>query len=324
MKIDKIMKKIKCGLISGIVLVLISIFFYCTAVIITEKENDVIPVVWSELRNSENDKELSYVKISNILEPDQFAEVEGDEYNCKYYILGDETNMYIARLKEETFNKIENQLKEQGEEFVCEIKGYTYSVPDEVKKIAIERINDYSDSDFTIADFEHFFGKYYLDEVKTPNSGVISLCVCIGIFSDILGISFIISYFVKKSRAKKIFKVYNKNELEEILENGEVYEKAKVYLAEKYLISTVLGLDIINYDDLYWIYINKTKFRGVTTGRYVIAIKKDKKSLQIAYALRDEKMLQEIIEKIHEKNNQILIGYTADNQKAYAEFRKNK
>ena len=75
---------------------------------------------------------------------------------------------------------------------------------------------------------------------------------------------------------------------------------------------------------MYWIYINNTKYRGITTGRYLIAIKKDKRSVQIAYAVRDEKMLQEIMEKIHEKNDQILIGYTPENQKAFVEFRKNK
>ena len=123
---------------------------------------------------------------------------------------------------------------------------------------------------------------------------------------------------------KKTLKEFNKDELEKALENSVAYEKAKIYLADEYLISTESGLDVIKYDDLYWIYINNTKYRGITTGRYLIAIKKDKRSVQIAYAVRDEKMLQEIMEKIHEKNDQILIGYTPENQKAFAEFRKNK
>ena len=123
---------------------------------------------------------------------------------------------------------------------------------------------------------------------------------------------------------KKTLKEFNKDELEKALENSVAYEKAKIYLADEYLISTASGLDVIKYDDLYWIYINKTKYRGITTGRYLIAIKKDKRSVQIAYVVRDEKILQEIMEKIYEKNDQILIGYTPENQKTFAEFRKNK
>lgn len=324
MKIDEFVKRLKRGLIVGIILILASIFFYWMATSISEEDKNVTPVDWSELKNAGNDTEETYVKITNIWEPDQFAEVEGDENNYKYYIIGDENNVYVAKLTVDTFNKIESQIDEQGENFSYELKGYIYTTPDDVKKLAMERVKEYSEDEFTDADFDQYFGKYYLDEIKTPNEGTVSLCVCIGVFFDIFAFVNIISYFIKKSRIKKTLKEYDKDELEKALENSDTYEKAKIYLADKYLITTISGLDIINYDDLYWIYINNTRYKGITTGRYLIGIKNDKKSVQIASAIRDEKMLQEIIEKIHEKNDKILIGYTLENRKAFDEFRKNK
>lgn len=324
MKIEGFIKNLKRSLIIGIILILVSIFFYWMAISISDDDVNATPVDWGELKKSGNDAEETYVKVMNIWEPDQFAELEGSGNDYKYYIVGDENNVYIAKLTVDTFNKIESAIDEQGENFSYELKGYIYAIPDEVKKLAIDRVREYSEEDFTDADFDQYFGKYYLDEIQLPNDGTVSLCVCLGVFSDIFAFACLITYFIKKSKVKKTLKEFNKDELEKALENSVAYEKAKIYLADEYLISTASGLDIIKYDDLYWIYINKTKYRGITTGRYLIAIKKDKRSVQIAYAVRDEKMLQEIMEKIHEKNDQILIGYTPENQKAFAEFRKNK
>ena len=39
---------------------------------------------------------------------------------------------------------------------------------------------------------------------------------------------------------------------------------------------------------------------------------------------KGEKILNEVIGKIHDKNADILVGYSPENQKAFAEFNKNK
>ena len=140
MKIAGFVKSLKRGLIIGIILILASIFFYWMAVSVSD----------GTLRNSGNDAEETYVTIKDIWEPDQFAELEGSGNDYKYYIVGDENNAYIAKLTVDTFNKIESAIDEQGENFSYELKGYIYAIPDEVKKLAIERVKEYSEEDLLI------------------------------------------------------------------------------------------------------------------------------------------------------------------------------
>lgn len=110
MKIDGFIKGLKRSLIIGIILILASIFFYWMAVSVSDEDVNATPVDWSELRKSGNDAEETYVKITNIWEPDQFAELEGSGNDYKYYIVGDENNVYVAKLTIDTFNKIESAI----------------------------------------------------------------------------------------------------------------------------------------------------------------------------------------------------------------------
>ena len=105
MKIDGFIKALKRSLIIGIILILVSIFFYWMAISISDEDVNATPVDWGELKKSGNDAEETYVKVMNIWEPDQFAELEGSGNDYKYYIVGDENNVYIAKLTVDTFNK---------------------------------------------------------------------------------------------------------------------------------------------------------------------------------------------------------------------------
>ena len=134
MKIEGFIKNLKRSLIIGIILILLYIFFYWMEIIISEYDVKYTQVDWGELKKSGNDAEETYVKVMNIWEPDQFAELEGSGNDYKYYIVGDENNVYIAKLTVDTFNKIESAIDEQGENFSSELKGYIYAIPDEVKK----------------------------------------------------------------------------------------------------------------------------------------------------------------------------------------------
>ena len=97
-----------------------------------------------------------------------------------------------------------------------------------------------------------------------------------------------------------------------------------MYITDKYLVSYAGAINLIEYADIYWSYIEKVRYRGITTGKYVVLITKDKKKIQLTSTFKDEKILNEVIGKIHDKNADILVGYSPENQKAFAEFNKNK
>ena len=119
---------------------------------------------------------------------------------------------------------------------------------------------------------------------------------------------------------------YDKRDIEEEIgkESAIFYQKLKLYITDKYLVSYAGAINVIEYADIYWSYIEKVRYRGITTGKYVVLITKDKKKIQLTSTFKDEKILNEVIEKIHDKNADILAGYSPENQKAFAEFNKNK
>ncbi len=85
-----------------------------------------------------------------------------------------------------------------------------------------------------------------------------------------------------------------------------------------------MGLEILKYDDIVWTYYEDRRYNFVSIGKYLIARTKDKKAHQIAYTFRKVDLLIEIMNKMHEKNDKMMVGFTNENQKAYKELTKKK
>ena len=327
MKFDNMVKLLKKQLFIGIILVIISVCCYFGAFKIKESVNSKVPENWNNLIANNNDSEGKYVTVTTPYIPYQFGEKEEDEVVSKYYLIIDTNfNYYVVRLTDDTYNDMINQYDDKGDSFSYELKGYLYNTPDELKNLVINAFNEESDSGLTTDNYNEYLGKCYLDETETPQDGIIGALNAVGMIIDVFAGIIIIVFFINNSKTNKTLHKYDKRDIEEEIgkESAIFYQKLKLYITDKYLVSYAGAINLIEYADIYWSYIEKVRYRGITTGKYVVLITKDKKKIQLTSTFKDEKILNEVIEKIHDKNADILVGYIPENQKAFAEFNKNK
>lgn len=327
MNSKKIFKLPKGALITTIIFAILATTLILVGIETDKPQENETPSQYHTLISNDSDNENQYVKVTITELPYQFAIRNEGGTQWKYYILFDKDNyMYLSRLTSETFNKLEELYNKNQEEFSYELEGYIFNTPEDLKKIAMETYNEQEPAEIiTDENFTNYFGKSYLDETYTPNSPIAETMITIGAILGISAIIIFIAYICIIVKFKKTIQKYNKEELEEELEKETTisYPTAKIYLTDKYIITKANTLDIIPYEDLYWIYIEKRKYNGVNVGKYLIAKMKNKKTKQIAVVHKSEELLIEITNKIHEKNDSVLIGFTPENQKAFKDFAKN-
>ena len=323
----KILKGNKKGLVVSLVILIISIFLIVFGSSLGTQDEDVVAKDYGELISSKQDNTNEYVKINIAYLPYLFASESDDYGGKKYYIVFDDNQYpYIVRLTDNTYNKLE-QLYDNNEEISYEIKGYLFKQEKELKELAINAHKElFSDSEISEANYELYFGKSYLDETITPSTGVEAITIGVGVGLILLSFFIFIFYIVFKIRFKKNIKKYNKEELEsELLKPNTLYfKKENICLTDKYVISTMAGLDVIKYEDILWLYYENRRYNFVSIGKYIIARTKDRKMMQIAYSYGNEELLIEIMKKIAEKNDQIMLGFTKENQQKYKELTKKK
>lgn len=288
--------------------------------------DDLTPVEYNTLISSKKDEPEQYATVGIKYLPYLFAEETTDYGSKKYYIVFDEFDYpYIARLKDETYQKLEKQY-DNNEEINYNLKGFLYEQDEELKKLAIESHRElFEDSEITEANYELYFGKTYLDEDLVPQTAAEIIFLVIGIPLLFIGLICLIISIIAKLRFKKNIRKYNKDELEyELSKSSTLYfKKEEICLTDNYVISTFMGLDILKYEDILWLYVENRRYNFISIGKYLIARTKNKKIIQLAYSFRNEELLIQIMNKIAEKNNKIMLGFTKENNKSYKELIKN-
>lgn len=79
----------------------------------------------------------------------------------------------------------------------------------------------------------------------------------------------------------------------------------------------------MEYDELAWIYVLHQRTNGITTGIYLVVRTKKGKIYSIASAtVKNSEELNLIMAEIAERNKDILVGFTPENNKAYKEIVK--
>ena len=93
------------------------------------------PIEYYDLAIHNAEKEYEYVTVT-IEYICSFARKE--DYNFTYYFIVDENDLiYIARISDETYKKIEDAYNEQQENFSYELEGYIFNIESDVKNFII-------------------------------------------------------------------------------------------------------------------------------------------------------------------------------------------
>lgn len=322
----KILKPSKKTLIVLIILVVLSIAGFVASEVMMKPSKNEKCTSYDTLISLNQDEENKYAKVTMVDLPYEFATKKENGSTERYYFIVDENSyLYIVRLSPKTYQEIEKKYNEDKENFKYELKGYLFNTPSQLKKLAISGYNEgrTADQKISSSDFENYFGKTYMDDKITPNSDMATVFMMIGFFTSIFSTVTLVIYINSIIRSKLAIKKYGKEELELELSKDTIsaYPKAKIYLTDKYIMSTINGLHVIEYENILWTYIEKRRQNGVTTAKFIIAATKAGKKYYVASNFNED-ILAEIITKIYEKNNQALVGFTAENRKEYNKKRK--
>lgn len=323
----KLLKGNKKGLIMAIVFILIAIILIFFGASLNTVDESKEAKDYGNLISKKEDKQNDYVSVNISYLPYLFASIDDDYGGKKFYIIFDEEGYpYIARLTDKTYDKLEKQF-DNKEEINLTLKGYLYNQPKDLKEFAIDAHKEiFEDSEINNENYNLYFGKTYFDETLTPSTTIEAISIGLGAGLIILSIFIIIFYIVTRIRFRKNINKYSRDELIYELSKKDTiyYSKANICLTNNYIISTLFGLDIYKYEDILWLYNENRRYNFISIGKYLIARTKKKKIIQLAYSYRNEKLLIEIMKKIKEKNDKILLGFNKENQTKYNELVKNK
>ncbi len=319
-------KKILPLIIGIIFLIVAAVTWYLREEVVNEKlksTKDMHETILME----DNTEKSSYVTINYY--PYGFADYSDDEDNA-YYIVADEKYFYIAYMNKNEVKKYTKEKLKAG----IKLNGTTANVPYDVKKLAVEAYNKwYSDvEDFKpiyIAQFDDLFGSIYLDTTKTKYAltteynGIYIVSLLVGICLSIYGLYITISYRRRLSKLTTEEKMLLDAEMNS--SNAKFYNKADIYLTNKYLID-FHKFNYFDYKDIKWIYTHIQRTNGVKSNESLVIVLKDGKTHFIASTSGSKKMkpiYDEIYETVTTKNPNIRIGYTDEYIKLNQEEWKN-
>lgn len=329
--VKKEYKKKILPLIIGIIFLLIAAFtWYLREGVVNEKLKNTKDLHETILMD-DNIEKSSYVTINYY--PYGFADYEDDENNA-YYIVADEKYFYIAYMNKKKVEKLTKEELQNG----VKLEGSTASVPYDVKKLAVDAYNEwYSDvEDFKpiyTAQFDDMFGSIYLDTTKTKYAltteynGIYIVSLLIGICLTIYGAYITISYRRRLSKLTTDEIIMLDNEMNN---NGKFFNKADLFLTDKYLID-FHKFNYFDYKDIKWVYTHIQRTNGVKSNESLVISLKDGTTHFIASTSGSKKMkpiYEEIYEMISTKNPDVRIGYTDEyiklNQEEYKKIKEEK
>lgn len=317
-EIDKIFKSKKSYFFISIGLILISIILYL--LVAHMESNEVTPeaVDYGNLIANQKDQKNDYIK-TTIVYISQFAE---DEDGLKYYYMQDVNNrLMIARISDNTLEKIVETYQLNKDNFSYDLEGYIFTVPKDLKELAISGFDSVFGNQGIELDeqnYEKYFGSTYLNEFVTPGTNFQLFLIGAGILFDFISIVLMVLCVVSIVRVHKIMRRWNVDLIkQELLQDStKIFKKQKMYLTDNYIVSLAYGvLKIVRYEELIWVYSQMFVGSGLFLNHFVGITKKSKEVL--LSASMNQSVLDEIAREIQSKNRNIRIGFTSENIKRY-------
>ncbi len=289
---------------------------------IDNKKITDIPKDYNELIAKGEDKNNTYAEVT-IVYAIKFA--VNDDSNLDYYFVQDKDGYtFVARITKETYQKLKELADKDPDNFEYKLKGYIYNIGEDVKNVAINSFEDCFGTKIDKSNYEDYLGKTYLDETVKPSSKTVGILIGIGVGLLVLSIILIICYIVDTISYKKNVRKYDVKLLKEemLKDSTKYYKKENIYLTDNNIISRVNGFKVISYDNILWAYHNTLKTYGFTVKNSIVVYTKNHKTYEVASNTNDSDGLLDILNEIHNKNENILIGFSKENQDKIKEIKK--
>lgn len=307
--LNKIKKKRRINLVVSLVFLFISIILVCLGY---KYENQALPepVSMNDLLAKEKLDLNKYAYVDAATRPYLFASYK-DDLDKFYFVMDNNNLLYIIYMNSTSFNKLnKDDLK------TIRVYGITEEIPSDLKKIAISSYNELMKEEYlNDTNFKNYVGFMYLNVERSYYDA--SLYYLGFIFCLLMFLIIIIAYFINLIKTKNNLKKYGSlidnisNELN--VSNNTMYEKYDLYLTNNYLIDSGGRLLIINYKEIENVYKYEYRYNGITTSKSLKIKTNNKKTYDIlSMSLKNkeaDKIHDEIIKFLKEKNNNIVIGY---------------
>lgn len=321
-EIDRMLKPKTPLLIISISLIVLSVAMYIISASLKTGKEDAID--YRKLLFNYDNIEGEYTKL-DIISFYSFAERDKLIY---YYVQDEDGYVYVARLTDDTIDKIETAYDNSNgnENFTYTIYGYVRKVQSDLKKFIISEFDDAFDQKITSAEYDDWFSDTYIDEKLTGKITRHIFFLGAGVIFDIAAVIILIIYLKTSVQLKKVMKNYDYDIIASQLSSADTicYKKEGIYLTSQFIISSYTGLRLMSYSDIKWMYNLKHYTNGIPTGISLMAACSDKKLYSVAStSSRNEQTLIEVMARIHERNNNILIGYTDENIQLFNEYKKS-
>ncbi len=329
--------KQKMTMIGGIVLLVLAILLVSVAAVQVfgskknaEHLNDVIVRTEGEKTNVP-----AYADFDGFF---QFASY-GDDLG--YYIAYDEDYFYIMSIAEKDYEYFAKKYDET--DGTVRFWGYTEEIPYQAKQYAIEVLNEeMEDENFvSYSNFDDIFGDVMLAADKESNVfGLKSMFNKKGylVFPGLLAALFgLILFFGGKSALKSYDNLFSSDNYQGQRVLAETnsgtakwFQDLRVYLTEHYLVGVRSGVSAIAFTDIFWAYITRHRTNGIADYNFLTICTKDGKRVSLGngrtagkkHRAQTEEEHSEILNAIYEKNPDVLIGFTKENQAAFADLCK--
>ena len=289
-----------------------------------ENENKKLPtpVSLNSLIKEEKKDVNVYSYIDANTKPYLFAvyEEDGIEEDNKYYLIMDKDNhLYIVYMNTNLFNELNvDNIKDNP----IKVLGITKIISNDIKDLAIDSYNELMNDEYLTKDnFKEYVGFIYLDTVTKVNDS--ELYYLGALLTGFFFLLTIIIYIVIVIKNKKTFNSISDLEIANIdaelqeMENSE-YSKMNFFLLKDKIIDLYNNIVIIKYEDILWAYPFEQRYNGLLINKYIKVIDKKNKTYQVANTkLLDknkDEILEDILNKLKEKNNDIIIGFNKENR----------
>jgi len=264
----------------------------------------------------------AYVEVDS--EPYKFAYYE-NEPNYFYFIT-DENYMYVARMSSSSYRKL---TAKDIEEHPIKVDGMTKHLPYDIKKIALETWNENMDKEhqFTMTDFETYFGTLYID-LEANAVSTMDICILISVLFGMVGtLIVLVGLWQSRRFSKKVSKlsVEERQKIDKEMNDKDAfyYAKAHLFLTKNYAINFASTFDVIPYKDMIWIYPYELRQYGMKTNQNLRVMTKDGKTHVVAtldgITKKSKDAFEEIYTTLAQKNEHVLLGYTKENRKLVKE-----
>ena len=245
-----------------------------------------------------------------------------------YHIAEDaEGRFYVVHISESRYRKMTEQQAYWNEETTKKVPvrltGLAKSATDTMKSYICQAV------EISPLQYGTYFGSNYLDATSTPNSDAVWGWGMLAVLGLILGLVLTLSARAAKKRTDRALAALGGYAVEQAAAEmdaptTERVNNDRLRLGEQYLFGKHKGM-LLRYDQVVWAYQQVQRTNFIVTGRnLLLGDEQGNLTAAASFGRKGEEQIAELMRRIAARNPSVLLGFSAENRRAWQERVKAK